>query len=158
MNTVRFYLNKLSAWQPLHWSLNFIWILMLALCWLYNAEFSHSHYRLNHHTNFLPYCCDLTFQNSPLQEITCISTLATSKVWQIFCCNGIWNLDFECFHLQMISYHKLFHRSFKVVCPFCKDTKRITEGCEIAINIGFQKLSQLEKEIQFIYTFSIGWG
>lgn len=51
-----------------------------------------------------------------------------------------------------------FSREVLKSCPLCKDTKRITEGCEIAINIGFQKLSQLKKEIQFISTFSIGWG
>lgn len=46
-----------------------------------------------------------------------------------------------------------FTRSFKIVCPFCKATKRITEECEISINIGSQKLSQLEKNIQYIYLF-----
>lgn len=76
-------LSLQSAWQPFHRSLNFIWILMLALCWLYSAEFSHSHYRLNHHKNFLHYCCSLTYQNPLLQEITWISTQTTSKIWQV---------------------------------------------------------------------------
>lgn len=46
-----------------------------------------------------------------------------------------------------------FTRSFKIVCPLCKATKRITEECEISINIGSQKLSQLEKNVQYIYLF-----
>lgn len=43
--------------------------------------------------------------------------------------------------------------SFKIVCPLCKATKRITEGCEISINICFQKISQLEKKYSVYIPF-----
>lgn len=46
-----------------------------------------------------------------------------------------------------------FTRSFKSVRPLCKATKRIAKGCEISINIGSQKLNQLEKKIFSTYTF-----
>jgi len=39
------------------------------------------------------------------------------------------------------------------VDPLCKATKRIAEECEISINIGSQKLNELEKNIQDIHFF-----
>lgn len=152
INTVRFYLDKLTGWEPLHRSLNFIWMLMLALCWLYNAEFSHSLYQFNDHTNSLHYRCGLTIQNPPLQEITCISTLATNEIWQVNILlwwdleSGLWMPDDT---VSLVSSHEALSGH-----PLCKATKRITEECEILIHIGSQKLLQLEKDIWNVYIFS----
>lgn len=151
-------LSQQTVWQPLHWRLNFLWILMLPLCWLYNAEFSHSHYQLNHHTNLLHYGCDLTFQNSLAGNYMHFNSGKkqglTNMLLQWDLKSGLWKLSSPDDILS-----QAFSQEDLTSCVLlCKDTKRITEGCEIATNIGFQKLSQLKKGIQFICISSIGWG
>lgn len=133
--TVRLYLDKLTGWQPLHGSLNFIWMLILALCWLYNAEFSHSHYQFNHRTNSLHHCCGLTIQNPPLQEITCISTLTTNKIWQVNILlqwdlkSGLWMPASPDDMVSLASSHG----ALKVWGPFAKPQKELLKGVKFQL-------------------------
>lgn len=55
-----FILTNWTAWPLVHRTWNFIWILMLALCWLYQVKLEHSGLQFTYHTNFLHYCHVLT--------------------------------------------------------------------------------------------------
>lgn len=154
-NTVRFYPDKLTAWQPLHGSLNFIGILMLAIVLTLQCRvltlplsaqplYKFPSLLLRLHIpkpslagNYMHFNIDNK------QDLT--SKYSAAMGFEIWTSNA--------FISRWYHIIGFFTRSFKIVCPLCKATKRITKECEISINIGSQKLSQLEKNIQYIYLF-----